>query len=83
MKQQISLPIIAAVIVIAVGLVAYIGYKAFGPPPMTATPAANSPITDMPTTINGKPVPAGVPYDYAVKAGMVKGKTPDKPATKP
>jgi hypothetical protein len=82
MKQQVSLPIIVGLIAIVVAVVAYFGYKTFGPPPMTATPANNSPITDTPT-INGKPIPPGVPYDYAVKAGMVKGKTPDKPAARP
>jgi hypothetical protein len=82
MKQPVSLPIIAALIAIAVAVVAYFGYKALSPPAMTATPTNNSPISDMPTTINGKPVPPGVPYDYAVKAGMVKGKALDKAATK-
>jgi hypothetical protein len=85
MKQQVQLPVIIALIVVAVGIVAFIGYKVFAPPPMTATPATNSPIVDVrPATINGKPVPPGVPYDYAVKAGMVKApeKAPAKPNTK-
>lgn len=68
MKKEVS-PILLIIVVIAVlAGVAYGIYRALNSTAAIMPETAGTTKGAPPATINGKPVPPGVPYDYAQKA---------------
>ncbi|MEI6432925.1 MAG: hypothetical protein WCP07_12130 [bacterium] len=62
MKKEISPAIIIGAIVVVLALVGYFIYQS-----LNATAPISLETSKAPPMVNGKPVPPGVPYDYATK----------------